>query len=55
MLLMSQRNVGTYGPQPVGNQQTLEAVEIRASYECVYCICSLPVLEETAHGNCMHS
>jgi hypothetical protein len=26
MLLMSQRNVGTYRTQPVGNQQTLEAV-----------------------------
>ncbi len=29
MLLMSQRNVGMYGAQPVDNQETLEAVGIR--------------------------
>jgi hypothetical protein len=33
-MLMSQRDLGTYGAQPVGNQETLEAAGTSVDEKC---------------------
>jgi hypothetical protein len=54
MLLMSQRDVGTYVPQPVGNQQTLEAVGTRVNIQPVADLATIHMRGSHADSFCIN-